>query len=461
MGLAVFMASLDMSIVNVSLPAVRDSLGVPTATAQWVVLGYLLPLVALALPTGRWLDGVDRRGALVCACAGFGAASLAAGLAPAIGWLIAARVVQGLFGTALMALIPVLITTAVDARVRGRAMGLVDSLGMLGLISGPAIGGLIVASVGWPWIFFMNVPVCAVLIALAFGQVPRNGRIVPPDRSRVFEAMLLTGAACAVMIAFTLATGNEPLWLVLGLVAVPLILAWRRLPASVPVRKLLVLPEMRGPLAALVATAAATGLLFYIVPYYLITLLGTPAPVAGLAMLALPLGAAAFGPLAGLLADRYGSRRIALLGVIVLIGGLLTLMPASQSWRVTDIAWRLAIAGAGIGLFNAPNMSAAMSGSPAGLLATTGAATSVARQGGFAFGPAMATLVWGLSGYGVGGIRGTFAAASAAVALGALPLARGVWSHRPSPTNPSATEPASRSRGGHSATGGPLGSERR
>jgi MFS family permease len=464
MGLAVFMASLDMSIVNVALPAVRDTFGAPTATAQWVVLGYLLPLVALALPTGRWLDDVDRRGALICACAGFAASSLAAGLAPAIGWLVAARVVQGLFGTALMALIPVLITTSVDARVRGRAMGLVDTLGMLGLISGPAIGGLLVASVGWPWIFYVNVPACGALIVLAFVQIPRSGMIGPPERGAAVEAAFLTGAAGAVMIALTLATGHEPQWLALGLTAVPLILAWRRLPASVPVRKLLILPGMRRPLAALAATAAATGLLFYIVPFYLLTVLRTPAPVAGLTMAAFPLAAAALGPPAGLLADRCGYRPIALLGVVTLICGLLMLMPASRSWHAADVAWRLAVAGAGIGLFNAPNMSAAMSASPSGLLATAGAATSVARQGGFAFGPAMATLVWGLSRYGVGGIRSTFAAASVVVAVGAVPLARGLWPGRPGPARPAAPLAAGdalRRRGDRAATDGPLGWERR
>jgi MFS family permease len=462
MGLAVFTASLDMSIVNVALPAIRDTLGAPTAVTQWVVLGYLLPLVALALPTGRWLDDVDRRGALVWACAGFGASSLLAGLAPAIEWLIAARVVQGLFGTALMALIPALITTSVEARVRGRAMGLVDTLGMLGLISGPALGGLLVASAGWQWIFYVNVPACGALIVLAFVEIPRHGRIGPPDRTGAVEAVFLTGAVGAIMIALTLATSHGPQWLALGLVAVPLIVPWRRLPASVPVRRLFILPEIRGPLAALAASAVATGLLFYLVPFYLMTLLRTPAPVAGLTMLAFPLAAAVLGPLAGLLADRYGDRRIALLGLAALVCGLLMLIPASPAWHATGVAWRLAIAGAGIGLFNAPNMSAAMSASPAGLLATTGATTSVARQGGFAFGPAIATLVWGLSSYGIDGIRGAFAASSVVVAVGAVPLARTVRADRPgpaSPTGPLAAGDAFPRRGERAATDGSLGSE--
>ncbi|MEV4807751.1 MFS transporter [Nonomuraea sp. NPDC049421] len=454
MGLAVFMGSLDMSVVNVALPAIRDSLQAPTTTAQWVVLGYLLPLVALGLPTGRWLDGIDRRGALVCSCAGFAAASLTAGLAPSIEWLIAARVVEGVFSTALMALIPVLVTTSVDARVRGRAMGIVDAIGMLGLITGSAAGGLLVASVGWRAVFFINVPVCLVLIVLAYVQVPRNGRLRLPERSAAGEAGCLTGAAGIIMIALTLATSDGPQWLALGLVAVPLLLIWRRLPVSVPVRKLLVLPGMRRPLGTLASTSAAVGLLFFIVPFYLITLLRTPPSVTGLTLLALPVAATAFGPIAGLLADRFGYPRIELLGLAVVISGLATLVPADLSWQAIDVGWRLALIGAGLGLFNAPNMSAAMSAPPRELLATAGSATSVARQGGFAFGPALATLVWGMWSYSVAGVRGAFAAGTVVVLISAAPLARHLWRDRMKP----AVQPVAQASPAERADE-PLGSE--
>ncbi|MBQ1023705.1 MFS transporter [Micromonospora sp. C95] len=440
MGLAVFLASLDMSIVNVALPAIRDSLSAPTAVTQWVVLGYLLPLVALALPTGRWLDDGDHRSVFTWSSTGFAVASLAAGLAPTIGWLIAARVVQGLFGAALMALIPVLITTSVEPGLRGRAMGVVDTLGMLGLISGPAIGGVIVASAGWPWIFYLNVPVCIGLVLLALAHIPRAGRLRPPGRAAVVEAGFLAGSTTAIMLALTLATGGQPQWLFLALVAVPLLLIWPRLPASVPVRTLLTSADMRAPLAALAATSVASGLIFYIVPFLLVTIMATSAPLTGITMLAFPLGAAALGPFAGLMADRYGPRRTTLFGLVVLTGGLLLLLPADPVWSARDVAWRLAVAGAGIGLFNAPNMSAAMSAAPHSLLGTAGAATSVARQGGFAFGPAVATLVWGLSGYGAGGIRYAFLVASVVVVLGALPVARRSWQNRRPPVRRTAAD---------------------
>jgi MFS family permease len=248
--------------------------------------------------------------------------------------------------------------------------------------------------------------------------------------------VLLSTAAGLLMGSLSRAAGRGPHWLALSLVAVPLILLWRRTSASVPVRRLLAVPAMHGPLAALTATAVATGLVFYIVPFQLMTLSRMPAPVVGFTMLAFPLAAAVLGPVAGLLADRYGDRPVALAGLVTVCCGLLLLLPAAGSWQATDVAWRLAVAGAGIGLFNAPNMSAAMSASPGGLLATAGAATSVARQGGFACGPAVATLVWALSGYGLGGIRGAFAAAAAVVVAGAVALARGLRPGHPGRARP-------------------------
>jgi MFS family permease len=143
-ALAVFMASVDMSIVNIALPAIERDFTIPTSTTEWVVLAYLLPLAGLALPSGRWLDSVGQRQAFAFSLTGFAVASVAAGLAPSLAVLIGARLGQGAFGALLFALVPALATTAVQPQVRGRAMGLITTLGPLGLISGPAVGGPLV-----------------------------------------------------------------------------------------------------------------------------------------------------------------------------------------------------------------------------------------------------------------------------------------------------------------------------
>ncbi len=105
-GLAVFMASADMSSVNIALPVIEADLAIPTSMTEWVMLAYLLPLAGLALPAGRWLDTVGSRPALAFSLTGFTLAGVAAGLAHGFTWLIAARLVQGSFGALLFSLVP-------------------------------------------------------------------------------------------------------------------------------------------------------------------------------------------------------------------------------------------------------------------------------------------------------------------------------------------------------------------
>ncbi len=190
-GLVVFMATLDATAVAIALPAIERGYGVTTTVTEWVVLGYLLPLIAVSLPAGRWLDGVGLRGAHVFATAGFGLSSLAAGLAPGIGWLVAARAVQGTSAGILFALGPMIAARVVRPEARGRAVGVITSLGPLGAVSGPVLGGLIVDGLGWPWIFYLNLPVCLAVILIGWAGLSQDRPLVPPGRTLLAEAVVL------------------------------------------------------------------------------------------------------------------------------------------------------------------------------------------------------------------------------------------------------------------------------
>ena len=176
-GLAVFMVALDSSIVNVALPSIGQAFHAPAALTEWAILGYLLPAVALVLPAGRWLDRSGRRPAFVLAIAGFALSSALAGASFGIGWLIAARLLQGAFGALLAAIFPALVTSAVRPEVRGRAMSLVATLGPLGAVAGPALGGLLVSTLGWPAIFYVNLPVSLLVLLIGWRSIPRQFRI--------------------------------------------------------------------------------------------------------------------------------------------------------------------------------------------------------------------------------------------------------------------------------------------
>ena len=141
-------------------------------------------------------------------------------------------------------------------------------------------------------------------------------------------------------------------------------------------------------------------------------------------MLPFPVAMALLGLIGGALADRWGARRIAVTGAIGLTGALLLIAPLGERWAPGDLAWRLALRGVAMGLFNAPNMALALSRAPRNLLGTTGASTSLARQLGFALGPALATTIWALSSYAVSGMRAGIGLAAAVSALGAVALIR-------------------------------------
>jgi MFS family permease len=432
-GLAIFMAMLDASIVNVALPTITGGFDARPAAAQWVVLGYLLAMVALVVPCGRWLDGVDRRGAAVLGLTGFALTSALAAAASNLAWLVGARVVQGAFAALLLALVPVLVTTAVAPKARGRAMGIVATIGPLGAVSGPALGGFLLDAFGWPSIFLVNLPLSAIAIALMLRTLPREGRLRAPSRDWAVEVALLGGAVFAVLLGLTLAATDAFAWLVLLAVALPPLAAWSRLRASEPLRDLLATPQVGLPLAALTSVAAAGAVVQFLSPFYLERVVGASPATVGLTVLAFPLAMAVFGPIGGLIADRLGHRPTALGGALVLTAGILLAAPLASSWGPIDLSWRLALAGAGMGLFVGPNQAAIMAATPRYLLGSAGGASGLSRGLGFALGPAVASVAWTLAGYHADGMRAGFGLAAGAGALAALSVAAlGIRGARPS-----------------------------
>jgi MFS family permease len=423
-GLIVFMVQLDASIVTVALPAIQSDFHTTPSVSEWVVLGYLLPVIALLLPSGRWLDGVGKRRALVAATAGFALASVVAGAAPGIISLIGARIAQGVCCAVLLALAPALSAAAVRREAIGRAMGIVTTLGPLGAVSGPAIGGIVVDTFGWQWIFWVNVPVSLVVVAITMREMRPDGGLHLPDRSWARETGLLAAGAGALFVGLSLAAGHGPAWALIVVLAVPPLIAWRRLPSSGAVRDLLAVPTMAGPHLALLGAFTATGVVAFLAPFYLQDVLHAGGAVTGLTVLAFPLAMAAMGTVSGVLADRWGSWSTAVTGIVVITAGLLLLVPLGASWTVVDVAWRLAVIGVGVGLFNASAMTMTMSSAPRHLLGTTAASTGVARQLGLALGPALATSAWALSGYALGGMRAAMGLATMAAVLGAVALVR-------------------------------------
>ncbi|MEV6997125.1 MFS transporter [Streptomyces sp. NPDC093982] len=420
-GALSFVAMLDMNIVNVALADIAEGLHVSAATAQWAALGYQLPVVALLLPVGRWLDGAGTRPALLAATVGFALCSALAALSPWAAWLIAARIGQGACGAVLFVLMPVLVIRAVRPAARARAMSVPATLGPLGAVTGPAVGGLLLDHLGWRWVFLVKIPFCLLALIVAWRAMPEDGRMRVPDRRALADASAVAGGLAALLLALTLGSG-EPPWFLLAVAAVPPLWWWLRGPGGRPVTGVLRAAGLFRAHGSVLTLAAGFAAMHYVVALHLRRDDGISATATGLTVLAFPLGMALAGPLGGRLADRYGLRRVAVTGASLTAAGLLLLIPLGDAWSPPEVAWRLALAGVGMGLNGGPTQALVMGAAPAERTATVGSTVQVARGLGFTLGPALATAAWALAGPGPGdGARAGLALAAVAACL-AVPL---------------------------------------
>ncbi|WP_234329951.1 MFS transporter [Streptomyces viridochromogenes] len=422
-GALSFVAMLDMNIVNVALADISAALHIPSATAQWAALGYQLPVVALLLPLGRWLDGTGARPALLAATAGFALCGALAALSPWAAWLIAARIGQGACAAVLFVLMPVLVIRAVRPAVRGRAMSVPATLGPLGAVTGPAVGGLLLDHLGWRWVFLVKIPFCLLVLAVAWKAMPDDGASRPPGRRALADALSVAGGLAALLLALTLGA-EEAAWFLLAAAAVPPLWWWLRGPGGRPVTGVLRATGLFRAHGAVLALGAGFAAMHYVVALHLQQDEGVSATATGLTVLAFPLGMALAGPLGGRLADRYGSRRIATTGAALTAAGLFLLIPLGDVWSPPDVAWRLALAGLGMGLGGGPTQALLMGAAPPDRAATVGSTVQVARSLGFTLGPALATAAWTLAGSGGDGARAGLALAAGAACLAVPLLAR-------------------------------------
>src|SRR5215813_6883119 len=195
-----FMIMLDNTVVNVALPAIKQSLNLQISELEWVVTGYALTFGALMLTGGKLADLMGRRRIFVVGLAVFTLSSLACGLAGSAGVLIGARVVQGV-GAALMNPATLsIITVTFPPRQRGAAIGIWAGTSALALAIGPLVGGLITEHVNWNWIFFINVPIGVLGIAASFAFIDES-------RDETHERLDVPGLATSALGLFALTYG--------------------------------------------------------------------------------------------------------------------------------------------------------------------------------------------------------------------------------------------------------------
>ncbi len=397
-AIGVFMATLDSSIVNVSLPAIAHGFGIPLSGAiEWVVIAYLVTTAAVILTAGRLADMIGHRIIWACGLVLFTLGSAFCGAAPSVGLLIAARALQGLGGALLFAVSPAMLTRAFPASERGRALGFNALVVALGTSAGPTLGGLITESLSWRWIFYVNVPIGIVgfvaTIMLLHTPVQHRGGHFDP----LGAVLLAIGLAS---LTGGLSFGQELGWtslpiVVLGAAAV---IALGALPfveqrVRYPVLNLSLFRNrvfVSAQISLMVSFLALFAVSF-LLPFYFEELRGFQVLEAGLLLTPFPLTIAVIAPWSGSLADRIGTRWLAAGGLALASIGLVLLSGLNAQSSIVDIIWRLCVTGAGQALFQSPNNSALLGAAPrdqqgvaSGFLATgrvIGQSVSVAVAG--------------------------------------------------------------------------------
>lgn len=364
---AAVLAGLDATIVNVGIDAVARDLGAPLSTVQWVMTGYLLA-VSVVMPLSGWAS--ERFGAKrmwLCAVALFIVGSALCGLAWSAPALIAFRVVQGIGGGLMQPIGQAMVAQAAGPARMGRIMAVTSVPVLFAPVLGPVLGGLIVQGLDWRWMFLVNLPIGAVVLAVAARSLPPIGARMPQNRLDLLGLLLISPGLAAVVYGFT-AVGAGGGFAAPGAL-LPLLLGAALLIAYA-------VHALRGRGTPLIdlrffarrGFAAATGNSFLLgaslyssmllIPLYYQQVQQVSALAAGLLLAPQALGTALTTYLAGRLADRFGPRPLLLAGIAAsLLGTLAFTQLAAQppDWLLTA---SLVLRGIGMGLTMAPGMAA-------------------------------------------------------------------------------------------------------
>ncbi len=357
-SVGIFMLLMDITIVNVALPAIQRSLHASFDDLQWVVNAYALSLAALLLTAGSIADLFGRRRLFAIGLVIFTAASMTCGLSSGALMLNVARAVQGIGGATMLATSLALIAGAFRGRDRGVAFGVYGAVIGAAVAVGPVVGGALTSAIGWEWIFFVNVPIGVVALALTLTRVDESR---DPDARRVDWLGLLTFSGGLFLLVFGLTQANDAGWgstEIVGclggaalLLAAFLVVEQRQARPMFDLT-LLRVPSFAGVSLLTVALSASMFAMFLYLTLYIQNVLGYGPLQAGLRFLPVSLLAFFVAPLAGRLTVRVQVRWLLFAGVALVAGGLALMSGVTATSGWTALLPGFMLAGVGIGVAN-------------------------------------------------------------------------------------------------------------
>jgi MFS transporter, DHA2 family, methylenomycin A resistance protein len=396
-----FLVLLDVTIVNVALPAIGSGLGASVADLQWVVDGHAIALASLMLGAGTLGDLRGHKRIVLSGLALFGLASLGCGLAPGATVLIAFRVMQGAGAALLMpGTLAVIARAFPEPGARARAIGLWAGIGSVALPAGPLLGGTLVQLAGWRVVFFVNVPI----VVVAFGVALRVVREGSKDSRRSVDVRgVLLGAGLLGVLTFSFIEGGHrglaAIAVAAGLLAGLVRVEQRARDPMLPLGLFRRTEFSTANAVAATMNLATLGMLF-LLSLYLQRIQGRSALSAGAALLPLFAPLAVLAPFAGRFTARVGARGPMTLGLLMAAGGVALLALADEGSGYLMLLPALLLWGTGLGLLTPAVVAAALGALPGRRAGFASAVNNTARQAGGAIGIAAFGALAGRPGAG-------------------------------------------------------------
>ena len=391
-GLATFMLLLDITIVNVALPAIEHALHANFSDVQWVVDAYALTLAVTLLVSGSVADRVGRRAVFVAGLVVFSAASLLCGLAQDPLMLTLSRAVQGFGGAMMFATSLALVAQVFHGAERATAFGILGAITGAAVAVGPLVGGALTDGLGWQSIFLVNVPIGAIAIAFTMRNVSES-KDPTPHGIDWWGAAAFSGSL--FLLALGLIRGNADGWFsqkllacLAGALVLLLLFGFIELKSKAPLfdMSLFGKPAFCGVSATAFILSGSMFAMFLYITLFLQNILGYSPLDAGLALLPITLLAFFVSPLSGKLSQKVPARIFLSSGLLLVAIGLILMarVHANSSWTV--LLPGFVISGIGIGLINPPLASAAIGVVPPQRSGMASGANSTFRQMGLATG---------------------------------------------------------------------------
>lgn len=438
-GVGSFMSSLSTGVVNIILPILQRTFRSDVASVEWVTLLYLLVLSGALLPFGRLGDLYGHRPLYILGLILFALSSAVCGFAQTVEALIVFRGLEALGAAMYLANETAILTSAFPAVRRGRVLGLQSTMSYLGLVAGPPLGGWLAGRLGWQSVFFINIPLSLVGLALGLRFVPRD---TAKERIRHFDmagAVVLFAGLAALLLALN--RGQSWGWasaailtlLTTAVVALAAFLAIERHTPS-PILDLTLFRSrvFSSATVSSVFNNICVSSILFLLPFALIQGHGLSPATVGLILAVRSLVMAGVAPLSGILSDRLGPRLPRAAGLILLSLGTLLLARLGSETSLVEVAAGLAIVGLGSGTFISPNNSALMGAAPDARRGIAGGVLATARNIGMALGTGLAGAVFSALLAGQSGVApnvifhaaqlGLLLAAAAALAGALIPL---------------------------------------